>query len=546
MSLLLQPAPVLEEAQELLTTALQKVFPGVIHAIPAPCGGQAYERVILQQEESLALMAARWRQGGESAWHGHSDSAALYRVLRGTIREERFIPEGDSYRYETELLEVGDSSYLPPGSYHRVEALTEACTLHGYTPLPTDAREEVEATLMQELQAIKRRTLAAVQAKPYQEKETFAATYVPVWAEREQAAVKGNQTRLPRETLDEIRSSGILAAPLPTDLGGWGWSLGETVQFIRWLAQRAPATALALAMPLGNAATTRLPAEAVPDPMRSELRSHQEWMAEQILQGKILAVANSEPGAGGDLANTKTTARREGAGYVLTGRKSFATLGPDADYFLCAARRLEDGTMNGVVDGFFVARDAPGLTLEDNWNPVGMKPTASVGLTLEKAPASAILGYPGCLEGVNARHWSTLLFAAVCLGIGEGALREGVATAGEAMWAKAKLAEYALQLDAAAGFLEALTVEETWPCPAALQERARRAKTYAAKVAVEAATHVAMISGGRAYVPNHPAFRLLCDALAGPLIRPPLPQAMEAIIKQMFPGKTASPLKMAA
>jgi alkylation response protein AidB-like acyl-CoA dehydrogenase len=373
-------------------------------------------------------------------------------------------------------------------------------------------------------------------ARADQDHETFAATFIPSWAEREREAVQGNQTRLHPETVAEMRTSGILAAPIPTALGGWGWSLFETMQMVRWLAQRAPATALALAMPLGNAATTRIPDDAIPQTSRDELWRHQEWMAEQVLQGKILAVANSEPGAGGDLANTKTTVQRDGVGYSLTGRKSFATFGPDADYFLCAARRMD----NGVVDGFFVACDAIGLTLDKNWNPIGMKPTASVGLALENAPAAAILGFPGSLEGVNARHWSTLLFAAVCLGIGEGALREGATTAGEGMWAKAKLAESALQLDAAAGFLEALTMEEVWPFPATLQERARRAKTFAAKVAVDTATHAVMISGGRAYVPNHPAFRFLCDALAGPLVRPPLPQAMDAIIKQMFPAKVAA------
>ena len=85
-----------------------------------------------------------------------------------------------------------------------------------------------------------------------------------------------------------------------------------------------------------------------------------------------------------------------------------------------------------------------------------MRPTASVGLTLEGAPAEAVLGYPGCLEGVNARHWSTVLFAAVFLGVGEGALREGVRqTATDAVWARATLADAALNLEAAAGFIEA-------------------------------------------------------------------------------------------
>src|SRR5262249_17925207 len=154
--------------------------------------------------------------------------------------------------------------------------------------------------------------------------------------------------------------------------------------------------------PLGNAATARIPESVIPPQQRAALIKGQRWIANQVGRGKILAVANSEPGAGGDLANTKTTAKLGEYGvYQLTGRKSFATCGRDADYFLGAARTTDTlpEERRSVVDGFFVSRDAPGLLIDDRWNPVGMRPTASVGLTLEAAPAEALLGYPGCLEG---------------------------------------------------------------------------------------------------------------------------------------------------
>jgi alkylation response protein AidB-like acyl-CoA dehydrogenase len=160
-------------------------------------------------------------------------------------------------------------------------------------------------------------------------------------------------------------------------------------------------------------------------------------------------------------------------------------------------------------------------------------------LTLENVAADAILGFPGCLEGVSARHWSTVLFAAVFLGVGEGALGEGVKQVGpEAIWGRANLAERALALDVAAGYLEAVARAEQWPLPKEARERTQRCKTFIARSAVETATEVAMISGGRCYTAQHPVMRFLCDALAGPLLRPPLPQAMDAIVKQMFGAAT--------
>jgi alkylation response protein AidB-like acyl-CoA dehydrogenase len=362
------------------------------------------------------------------------------------------------------------------------------------------------------------------------------------WAEREAQAQRAGQRRLPPQTIEEMRASGILAAPIPEDLGGWGASLAETAAAVRLVAQRAPATALALAMPLGNAATTRIPPSCVSLAVRTALDEGKRWIAEQVARGRILAVANSEPGAGGDLANTRTTAQRAADGrWRLTGRKSFATFGPDGDYFLCAARRMPecpDDCSN--VDGFFVSRHAEGVTVDDHWNPAGMGPTASVGLTLQDAAAESCLGYPGCLEGVNARYWSTVLFAAVFLGVGEGSLREGLHHAPDAgPWARSTLAEHALRLDAAAGYLETVARDERWPLPAEAQERTRRAKTFIARTTVESATHVALICGGRCYTPNHPVFRFLLDALAGPLLRPPLPQAMDALAHQLFHAASA-------
>jgi alkylation response protein AidB-like acyl-CoA dehydrogenase len=482
----------------------------------------------------MEVARVHWREGGESPLHGHGRSAAVYTVLSGCLEEERYLPEGDGYRYETTVLRAGKSTHLPAGAYHRLRAQAGSVSLHVYTPPSDNTVTDVPPELLARLDAAQRRP---------RDLPAVVSQFAGRWAPREAAANREGAIHLPALTLDDFRESGILAAPVPPGLGGWGASLAETAEAVRHVARQAPATALALAMPLGNAATTRIPASAVAPSQRAALAQGQRWIAEQAGAGRILAVANSEPGAGGELANTKTRAVRGPDGvYRLSGRKSFATFGRDADYFLCAARRQDWGEGRGVVDGFFVSRHAPGLAVDDRWDAAGMRPTASVGLTLDGAPAEAFLGYPGCLEGVNARHWSTVLFAAVFLGVGEGALKQGVAHAGrDAVWARAALAECALSLDAAAAFVEAAARDQRWPLPAEAQEQARRAKTYVAKAAVQAATQAAMVSGGRCYSPQHPVFRILCDALAGPLLRPPLPQAMDSIVRQLFaetPGNT--------
>jgi alkylation response protein AidB-like acyl-CoA dehydrogenase len=342
-------------------------------------------------------------------------------------------------------------------------------------------------------------------------------------AERDVCSHAG--VRLAPVALDILRSSGVLAAPVPAQLGGSDADLLSTARALSRLAAVAPCTALALAMPLGNAANTRLSSDNVPPDAREPMRRGRAFIAERAREGRILAVANSEPGAGGELDNTRTLARLVDGQFLLTGKKSFATLGPDADFFLCVARR-EDG----ALDAFFVSRTARGVRLADDWNALGMRATASVGLTLEEAPASATFLYPGAIVGSNARHWSTLLIAAVLLGIGEGALASarGCVSRSSA-WARAMIADAVLTLDAARGFLEAVAMDDAVPCAPAHAERCRRVKTFAARTALEVCTRCMTIAGGRAYRADHALARALLDAAAGPLLRPPLAHAMDEI-----------------
>ncbi|HEX5655772.1 MAG TPA: acyl-CoA dehydrogenase family protein [Polyangiales bacterium] len=357
------------------------------------------------------------------------------------------------------------------------------------------------------------------------------ADHLDAWAESEREVCTQGGARLPPETVRAFRTSRVLAAPIPGSLGGLGADLASVAKGIRSVARRAPSTALALSMPLGNAANARISEDAVPPVMRAALQRGRAFIVEKALAGEILAVANSEPGSGGDIANTRTRAERDEHGRVrLTGVKSFATLGPDADYFLCAAR-----TSEGTLDAYFVARTAEGVKLADDWDPLGMRATASVGLTLERAPAEATFVYPGAIAGRNARHWSTLLLAAVFVGIGEGALDVAVECAPRtSAWARATLSECALSVDAAAGYLEGVARDDVTPCDAEYMDRCRRVKSFAARTVVEVTSRCMMIAGGRAYRAEHALARALLDAAAGPLLRPPLPQAMDAIANTLF------------
>jgi acyl-CoA dehydrogenase len=80
-----------------------------------------------------------------------------------------------------------------------------------------------------------------------------------------------------------------------------------------------------------------------------------------ILAGeKISALAITEPSGGSDVAQLRTTARREGADYVVNGEKAFITSGMRADYTTVAVRTGGPGA--GGVSLLLIERDRPGFS----------------------------------------------------------------------------------------------------------------------------------------------------------------------------------------
>jgi acyl-CoA dehydrogenase len=80
-----------------------------------------------------------------------------------------------------------------------------------------------------------------------------------------------------------------------------------------------------------------------------------------VLRGEaIAALAISEPDGGSDVANLRTTARREGDHYIVDGSKTFITSGMRADYVTVAVRTGGPGM--GGISLLVVERDTPGFT----------------------------------------------------------------------------------------------------------------------------------------------------------------------------------------
>lgn len=82
----------------------------------------------------------------------------------------------------------------------------------------------------------------------------------------------------------------------------------------------------------------------------------------EMAAGRLVgAFALTEPTAGSHASAIQTTARQDGSSYVLSGRKSFVTNGPEADIFIIVARDADES--KNRFSAFVVQRGTPGLVV---------------------------------------------------------------------------------------------------------------------------------------------------------------------------------------
>jgi hypothetical protein len=106
------------------------------------CTPQGYSRAVLHQDDAAEIVAIRWPAGTLSALHGHRSSSALIRLISGSLVEDSFLSAGNNLLHQSATLKAGGTRFLPPGSFHRIVAVTESFGLHAYSPRLVEAATE--------------------------------------------------------------------------------------------------------------------------------------------------------------------------------------------------------------------------------------------------------------------------------------------------------------------------------------------------------------------------------------------------------------------
>ncbi len=113
---------------------------------------------------------------------------------------------------------------------------------------------------------------------------------------------------------------------------------------------------------------------------------------------KIGAGAFTEPGAGSDFANIRTTGKRDGDDFILNGEKMWISLATSADYALVTVRTLPDTekAYQGLTS-FLVDLDSPGVTRDDIHGKLGVRAGSTGWINFQdvRVPAANMIGQEG-------------------------------------------------------------------------------------------------------------------------------------------------------
>jgi alkylation response protein AidB-like acyl-CoA dehydrogenase len=180
---------------------------------------------------------------------------------------------------------------------------------------------------------------------------------------------------------EALKTRGVLAAGVPTSLGGGGATHRELCDFLRELAHYCPSTALALSMHMHQV-------------MIPEWRWRNENGAGEPLLRRVAAENLHLVSTGGsDWLESSGSLEKVEGGYRFTARKVFSSGSPSGD-LLITSGILEDPTDGPTVLHFPVSLRAEGVTVQDNWRTMGMRATGSNDVLIDGVfvPDAAIGG----------------------------------------------------------------------------------------------------------------------------------------------------------
>ena len=239
---------------------------------------------------------------------------------------------------------------------------------------------------------------------------------------------------------------------------------------------------------------------------------------------KLGAFGLTEPSAGSDAGGTKTTARKDGAEWILNGSKIFITNAGDAEVYVVLARTDNAAAKHHGISAFIVEKGTAGFSFGKKESKMGIRSSPTMEIVFEECriPAANLLGEEGggFKVAMKTLDGGRIGIASQALGIAQGALDQAVAYAKERsqfdrpitafQGVSFQLADMATQTEAA----RLMVYNAAYRASAGLSysQASAMAKLMASETAMKVTTQAVQILGGYGYTREFPVERMMRDA----------------------------------
>ncbi|XP_063381061.1 short-chain specific acyl-CoA dehydrogenase, mitochondrial-like [Cydia fagiglandana] len=324
-----------------------------------------------------------------------------------------------------------------------------------------------------------------------------------------QASQLDTQARFPFDLIKKLTKLGLMGACVDSEYGGLGLDYLSLALAVEEISRGCASTGMILSI------HNFLYANLVNERGTEEQK---QLFLKDYTAGNIGCFSLSEPGAGSDVANIRTLARRDGDHWILNGKKSWVTSAIEGQATAVFATFDPDLRHKGLAC-FLVPLDAEGVFRGNKEPLIGVRAATACDITLEdvRVPASSLVGEAG--EGFKIAmaqlDQGRIGIAAHAVGIAQAALDTAI--------------NYAKEREAFSKNLTRLpSVKDRLTDMCILVESARlltyraatdvstknssMAKYVAGRNAAAVADHCVQILGGRGLSTNYDAERHFRDA----------------------------------
>jgi alkylation response protein AidB-like acyl-CoA dehydrogenase len=336
------------------------------------------------------------------------------------------------------------------------------------------------------------------------------------FAEGEVAPVAEELDRTKSFPYDIVRQLGelnLMGIPFPEEYGGAG---GDTLAYalaVEELTRVDSSVAITLC------AHTSLGTQ--PIWLFGSEEQKREWMP-RLCSGEVLgAFGLTEPEAGSDAGNTRTTARLDDGEWVVNGAKQFITnAGTDISGVVAITARTGEDEISNLL----VAKGTPGYEQGEPYRKMGWNASDTRPLTFTdcRVPQANLLGQRGngFKQFLHVLDIGRIGVAAMGVGLAQGALDQALAYAKERrafgqpisrfQAIQAKLADMSTEIEAARLLVYKAAREKDAGRNFSLT--AAQAKLKTGRLAVRATEEAVQIHGGYGYIEEYPVCRFYRDA----------------------------------